>query len=240
MLAVPSAHHFRTWRVPEWTIAGAVMLYIFYTIYAGGDWMENLRFYIPIMPLCIILIVISIVRLPQWIRPVLPWASVGVLVLCLLQFIAQPVYVQLGAAETYWRCMAGYIHQHWPKSSLIALNMAGVIPYYAPDYRYLDMLGLNDAHIARQRAFQQVASSDMPFAVAHSKGDPAYILHRAPDYIIPGGGMAGDAPVYAAEKLLLEMPEFHALYAFHTEALTCLYRGVERPYTFTYFQRMKK
>ena len=59
---------------------------------------------------------------------------------------------------------------------LVAVTAAGTIPYFSK-LPSLDMLGLNDRHIARQRPEK---AGDL----AHDHADGAYVLDRAPDLIV--------------------------------------------------------
>src|SRR5690606_32238700 len=59
---------------------------------------------------------------------------------------------------------------------LLAVPAAGTFPYYSK-LPCLDMLGLNDRHIARQRP-EQVGD------LAHDHADGGYVLDRAPDLMI--------------------------------------------------------
>jgi hypothetical protein len=60
-------------------------------------------------------------------------------------------------------------------SMLVAANNVGAIAYYAPQ-SFLDMLGLNDRHIAR-------APGKELGIPAHESHDGSYVLDRAPDLI---------------------------------------------------------
>jgi arabinofuranosyltransferase len=59
---------------------------------------------------------------------------------------------------------------------LLAVTAAGTLPYFSK-LPSLDMLGLNDRHIARQRP-EQAGS------LAHDHADGAYVLDREPDLIV--------------------------------------------------------
>lgn len=61
---------------------------------------------------------------------------------------------------------------------LLAVDAAGVIPFES-GFRSLDMLGLNDAHIARRR--DQAFGSGTQ---GHELGDGDYVLSREPDIIV--------------------------------------------------------
>jgi hypothetical protein len=88
---------------------------------------------------------------------------------------------------------------------LVAVDAAGAIPFYS-ELRSVDMLGLNDAHIARHHdeSFGQGVQG-------HELGDGAYVLSREPDIIV--------ASVLGSSRLAFrgghEMdadPRFHELY----------------------------
>lgn len=76
---------------------------------------------------------------------------------------------------------ARYLNQRTEPGVVVASTPAGAIGYYL-DRPLIDMLGLDDRHIA--------ASPDVydgPDARAgHAKGDGAYVLSREPDYILLG------------------------------------------------------
>jgi hypothetical protein len=96
-------------------------------------------------------------------------------------------------------------------NDVIAVSASGAIPYFA-ERPAIDMLGLNDAHIARNG---QVDHSQGP---AHKKYDAVYVLDRAPQFIvlnlIEEHGQAlrqGEAGLVSNEALLRE-PRFQANY----------------------------
>lgn len=64
----------------------------------------------------------------------------------------------------------------WAEQPLLAVTAAGTLPYFSK-LPSLDMLGLNDRHIARQRP-EQVGE------LAHDHADGSYVLDREPDLIV--------------------------------------------------------
>jgi len=72
-----------------------------------------------------------------------------------------------------------FLREHYPPDTLVALNAAGIVPFESK-LRALDMLGLNDAHIAHRHMPRWEG------AIGHQKHDAAYVLDRAPDLILPG------------------------------------------------------
>jgi arabinofuranosyltransferase len=80
---------------------------------------------------------------------------------------------------------------------LLAVTAAGTFPYFSK-LPALDMLGLNDRHIARQRPQQQ---GDL----AHDHADGGYVLDREPDLILFG---LGDPAGFDAGRQMLRDKRF--------------------------------
>jgi hypothetical protein len=76
--------------------------------------------------------------------------------------------------------IAEWLREHTPPGALVALNPAGVIPYFSK-LRTLDQLGLTDAHIAREGKH---FTND--FLYGHNRYDSEYVLSRRPDVLILG------------------------------------------------------
>jgi len=89
------------------------------------------------------------------------------------------------------------------KQPLLAVTAAGCIPYWSK-LPALDMLGLNDKHIAKNRP-RDIGSG----MLGHELGDADYILDRKPDLIIFN---VGEFPTFRPGRDLVKKSEFHALY----------------------------
>ena len=118
-----------------------------------------------------------------------------------------------------------WIQQNLPAHSTIALNTAGSTPFYAPQHRFIDMLGLNDSYIAhRQIKERRTWMQQFP---GHGKGDGQYVLKRKPDYIIlgPAQGLPSnpefvdsqDVIWFLSDLELTENDEFHKNYQLRKE-----------------------
>jgi arabinofuranosyltransferase len=88
---------------------------------------------------------------------------------------------------------------------LVAVTAAGCIPYWS-GLPALDMLGLNDRHIARRRPPDFGAGP-----LAHELGDGAYVLSQRPDLIVHHVGSLGGE--LRSSRELAAMPEYHEAYA---------------------------
>jgi arabinofuranosyltransferase len=89
---------------------------------------------------------------------------------------------------------------------LHAVDAAGALPFWS-ELPSLDMLGLNDRHIARTRVAGFGTGS-----LGHELGDGAYVLARKPDLIsfnLPAGQRV---PELLSGQELVKLPEFHAKY----------------------------
>jgi len=91
------------------------------------------------------------------------------------------------------------------RDPLVAVDAAGAIPFYS-GFRSIDMLGLNDAHIARHRgeAFGQGIQG-------HELGDGAYVLSREPDIIV-AGRLGSGRLAYVGGREMNADPRFHEWY----------------------------
>jgi len=82
---------------------------------------------------------------------------------------------------------------------LWAVTAAGCLPYFS-GLPALDMLGLNDAHIARQ-------PPDPSMPLAHDHGDGRYVLDRAPD-LVTFGLPRGTRPAFKSGREMKDDPRF--------------------------------
>lgn len=91
------------------------------------------------------------------------------------------------------------------RDPLVAVDAAGAIPFFS-GLRSLDMLGLNDAHIARHHdaSFGQGVQG-------HELGDGAYVLSREPDLIV-AGVLGSSRLAFRGGHEMDADPRFHALY----------------------------
>jgi hypothetical protein len=81
------------------------------------------------------------------------------------------------------RLFADWLSSGFPPDSTLAINAAGIIPYRT-GFATIDMLGLNDRHIARSSAR---AEADGTTFVGHRKHDGDYVCSRKPDVVITSG-----------------------------------------------------
>jgi arabinofuranosyltransferase len=147
---------------------------IAYWLYIGGDVFVE-RFLIIVIPIGIL----SLFRCVRMFHDRL--ASIGFpLVMLLFQFtpvLHDSNFDYRAHKYDHWLTLGKFLGRHHPQATL-AIDAAGKVPYFSKLYT-IDMLGLNDLHIAH------LPSSF--FQLAHNKYDPDYVLLRRPQLIAAWG-----------------------------------------------------
>lgn len=173
-------------RAPDAALWGMMGLVVLFVVMSGGDHMTDFRFCLPLIPLLTVALIQNLYRTgllgsQAFCRTFIPF----LVFLLALQARSDPLNpVVLDRAAWLGEDVGRYIHDYWRPGSLVALNTAGSTPYYADDMNYIDMLGLNDAEIARRKNIPEFGP--WIHLVGHLKGDGASVLSRRPDYIILG------------------------------------------------------
>ena len=207
-------------------------------VLVGGDWMREFRLLVPATPLLAAALGIALQR------AMLNHAEVGraaiiagaVLLMAGLQLnMGTPGHEWAAAARgerrdllinmeggmTHAAREAGlWLRKNASPGDLVAVNHAGALPFYS-GLPTLDMVGLNDRHIARLPGGR------------HGKFDPDYVLSRKPRFVVlntrtlPVKGRY--TPGYwAGETALFAHPEFQRLYSPVASHWTWRHRSVKR------------
>ena len=132
---------------------------------------------------------------------------------------------------------ARWLEQNAPPNALVATTPAGSVSYHTR-LRVIDMLGLNDVHIAHTSG-TFLGGAGLGRA-GHEKGDGEYVLSREPDYILLGNVAVlpfpldektmGKKLVLKSEHELWAVPEFHQRYEL--VCISLANSGVFRYFTF--------
>lgn len=162
----------------SWSMLVIVAIWLIYVTIQGGDNMVGGRILIPILPLAYVAFVLLAPQLPQGV-------SGGLLVLVSASLLVsyhldQNVLRQINNWRKFYvtRYEAGtYLRNHFPSGTIVALNAAGIIPYYS-GLPTIDMLGLNDRYIAHH------GKRDRQLRVGHQAGDGEYVLSQQPDIVL--------------------------------------------------------
>ena len=168
-----------------------VFAHTFYVIRVGGDYFPFNRFLVPIIPALAVLGGIGLAttarRFGALGEKLLP---VAVLFLTFTQTglsflsVDNKTFEQAVTVRSEREITAGWLKDNLPQNTKLAVNAAGVIPYRTGFYT-LDMLGLNDLHIARAKV---TSSSDGEVFVGHYKHDGTYVCESEPDAVLTSGG----------------------------------------------------
>jgi hypothetical protein len=229
----------------EVLLVACIVLYSSYVVVIGGDHMPWFRFFVPILPLLYWLGMSRLFALhggsqrtafPVWLAAV----AVGLVAvwgagstLYLAETAGPGGWKQMDPAANHGSRVGHYIRSAWPKDSVVALNTAGSTAFYSK-LRSIDMLGLNDHHIARRPVVLDPALpwSQLP---GHGKGDGSYVLDRKPDFIIIGGSEGYHEPWFIGDKQIMERPEFRRDYRPDSAVLRAP-AGV--PFRFRFYRRI--
>lgn len=191
-------------------VVGTVATYLAYVACLGGDHMPAFRLLLPVIPQTALLVGMAAARVDSPARRLVGRAALlGIMVLVGLQIGRERLNPRDTDPAAFVGTVVGkYIESAWPPGSLVALNTAGSTPYFAEHLRFVDMLGLNDAHIARR----SVRTIEVPLQAlpGHLKGDGAYVLSRRPDYIIigPAEGVTIEHPWFLSDLEMSRDPHF--------------------------------
>lgn len=190
-----------------------------YVVYVGGDYMEFHRLLVPLLPVVFVLAVAGFSRL----LAALPEDAVGysasrraLVSMILAAAFAFPLLAglpdQLEREQTRQeerqrdnerrQEIAAWFRENDP-NAVLARNGVGVVGYYT-EIEIVDMLGLNDEHIARH-------GDKHPRAIpGHQSSDAEYVLAREPDYIMPADTWPDSA--FPGDRELTELPQLQENY----------------------------
>jgi hypothetical protein len=187
---------------------GTVVIFAVYSILVGGDPMPAMRFMAPALAPLALLAASGIrsISFRPWMAALM---TMAVLVFNIVQInINYEIELLIRADKVYMRGkeVGLWLKQNVPPTTLLATNTAGSIPYYS-QLKTIDMLGLNDEHIAHKEV------NDMGRGWAgHEKGDGAYVLKRNPEIIQFASSLGGIEPNFPTDRELYESAEFHRRY----------------------------
>ncbi|MCS6910429.1 MAG: hypothetical protein NZM11_07655, partial [Anaerolineales bacterium] len=135
-------------------VMGGLAAFTFFVLYSGPDWMPQHRFLVPALPLLSVVLARALYafdwKAERWAKVVTQSLVIGSLVLEL--FFAATGYIPF--ARHFGRFTEGlvegglWIRQNTAPTDVIAVVDAGALAYYS-ERRAVDILGLNDSHIAR-------------------------------------------------------------------------------------------
>jgi hypothetical protein len=179
-----------------------VLAHVSYVILIGGDFMPFFRFFLPVLPLCALLLAWS-VRYRGRFALIL-----AVLITLIASHTTEQSYRAFVAHRTTEvGLQAGdWLADHLDPRDLIAVNTAGALPY-ASRLPAIDMLGLTDANIAARQVF--IVSTGW---AGHRKGWGDYVLAQRPRVILWYNSAGSREPFYLGDHELADSPLFRFFY----------------------------
>lgn len=206
-------------KLYTFSIIYLVTVFVLYIIYVGGDVMPAYRFFCPLMAILSILASLGLDKFLRFIchKSKFVRCYVYSTILVVTGIIIFNIWQSAFDYELKTRiekddvALKGKESGKWLKANfspdtIIATNTAGSIPYYS-ELRTIDMLGLNDKHIAKREM------PDMGKGVpGHEKSDGKYILFKKPDIIILGSSLGSEKPHFISGEELFALEEFKIQY----------------------------
>jgi len=179
-----------TWRRlnrTDWVIVSVPCLYLVFIVAVGGDWMPAWRFVAPFVPLSAVAVALICSRLTQdaevspfgW-RGLAGTVALTSLILSVTNEDMVPRVRVWNAQVSGLSTIGRWLHDTLPADTLIATYASGALPYYA-DLPTIDVLGLTDAHIARNGFRERRGGT------GHVAHDYPSVAARRPDLIVLTG-----------------------------------------------------
>ena len=164
-------------------LLAAALVWLAYVFLVGGDNLVGGRILVPMLPL----VYAALVYLVQSSGLSFRWAGVLILLTAAVLIFGYVQDEEIRGHAARWRRnftvrknIGLYLKANYPPDTLVALNPAGIIPFYS-ELPTIDMLGLNDTAIAHH------GDRDYSLPFGHQAGDGEYILSRQPQIILLGG-----------------------------------------------------
>ncbi len=187
--------------------------WLFYISFIGGDIFVAFRHHY--MTILILLLIIAdgmdtllkTISLKK-VRLILLPISIILLILYSYQQFMSVNYTVVRQLNWHWetKTLSDELKLYFAdQQPLIAVDAAGSLAYWT-EFPALDMLGLNDYHIARKMT-AKVGSGQ----IGHELGDDQYIMSRNPDIIQVH--VSYDVPIHYADSLLFRNKRFIENYA---------------------------
>jgi hypothetical protein len=193
-------------------IAIALASWALYVVAIGGDIFAGHRHMVPAVVLLSLLAAEAMESITTGSAPrIRRLAEAGALVACLLLPAGGYLATLLEVRFDHWvwdgQVVGLFLKQAFASQRpLVAVDPAGCIPYWS-GLPAIDMLGLNDAHIARHPSRERGRG-----ILAHELGDGAYVLARKPDILVFNGPCGGELDVFPSGKELAASAAFRARY----------------------------
>ncbi len=183
-----------------------LVLHGLYVVSVGGDVMPAFRFFSGVLPMLALCAGLAVAVWPRAVAWLVLIAGLG---FNLWSFENDPDLhrrIERGVVGLRGEEVGLWLREHVDPDALLATNTAGSVAYFS-GLRTLDMLGLNDAHIAHR----QMPGMGKGRA-GHEKADGAYVFSRLPDIVHMGSARGRAKPVFRSDRELFRQPGFRERY----------------------------
>ena len=178
-----------------------LLVHLLYVVAVGGDVFQGFRFFAPVLPVLACCAGIAVTEVRRG-------AAAGAVAIAIHggALLANNQLIHSGEISDVGERIGKWLRICAPPDAVLATNIAGAVPFYSR-LQTIDMLGLNDRHIAH-REMPKMGEGK----AGHEKGDGAYVLSRAPDYVVFGALKGSATPKFVGDRELAAIPEFHEQY----------------------------
>jgi hypothetical protein len=182
--------------------------YIAYVVGVGGDFMPFFRFFLPILPMCALLLAWSLAALDRGGRALRVGLPVAIAVNLVASHATEQPYRAFVAHRTaeVGEQVGNWLSRNLAPEDWVAVNTAGAVPYFS-GLPSIDTLGLTDAAIASRPIY--IVS---PGWAGHRKGWGDYVLSRRPRVILWYNSAGAREPFYLGDHELAESASFRFFY----------------------------
>jgi hypothetical protein len=173
------------------TLGIVLLIHFLYVIKIGGDYMPMSRFILHVFPLLAVLCVLGLWFVFKERAGVVFALVFGIAIVQNIAFYKSPDYNMVGAiryVDADMKNLAGWLKLNYPANTVIAVDAAGIVPYLT-GFKTIDMLGLNDKHIARAKTSLNVTGDTGPIP-GHFKYDGEYVCSLQPDVVFTLTGLS--------------------------------------------------
>lgn len=176
-----------------------IIFYLVYVVMVGGDYFPFHRFLVPAIPALCIMTTYLLLRGHEkllscsWPRPIIIKLSNPLLMSLLIAVFHAAIantsqqkeaHQAIRATGEERKLIANWIKGNYSAQIVLAVNAAGLIPYITK-MPTVDMLGLNDASIAKQPVRQNIFGGAS--FVGHLKHDGDYVCRKKPGLVLTAG-----------------------------------------------------
>lgn len=187
-----------------WLLA-AFLLHGGFVLAVGGDVMPAFRFLAGVLPLGLLAAGVALARWPRFLPVAIGLGAVfnG------WQYVSHADFeqrIRKGVVGLRGEEVGVWLREHVDPELVLATNTAGSVPYFS-GLKTIDMLGLNDEHIAHV----QVESMGRGRA-GHEKADGRYVFDRQPDIVQLGSARGRAKPAFRSDRQLFRQPGFEQRY----------------------------